>query len=493
MSGRGTVVGVSVNHHQWLPDVPSPYVVAIVAIDEDPRVRLTTNIRDCDPEEVRVGSRVQVRFEQHEDVWLPMFVLVPDEPPGMVPEDIAPEPFIRPMLTTHKFESDVAITGIGSSRIGRRLMIDPLSLAVDAATAAVEDAGLVLADIDGLSTYPGAGGYEGGHSEGGIDALEEALRLRPTWINGGAELPGQTGAIVAAMLAVSAGLCRHVLCVRTVWEATSAALAASRPRPPAQRASGTYAAWRFPFAAMSATTHIGMFASNYMARYGAGRETLGWIATTSRAHAALHPDAVYTAPMSMDDYLSARLISTPFGLYDCDVPCDGAIAVVVSAKDTAKDLRQPVVLVDAAGTQITERLSWDQSTLAHEPQIDGPAAHLWSRTDLRPSDVDVALLYDGFTFNALSWLEGLGFCGRGEAPAFLEGGDRIRLGGELPLNPHGGQLSGGRTHGFGFVQEAVRQLRGQAGQRQVDGAEVAVVTTGGGAPSSALLFTGGSQ
>ncbi len=184
------------------------------------------------------------------------------------------------------------------------------------------------------------------------------------------------------------------------------------------------------------------------------------------------------------------MISSPFGLSDCDVPCDGSVAVIVSARETADDLRHQPVLVEAVGTQITERLSWDQSTLTHEPQVDGPAAHLWTRTDLRPRDVDVALLYDGFTFNALSWLEALGFCGRGEAADFLEGGHRISLGGELPLNPHGGQLSAGRTHGFGFVHEAVMQLRGNAEGRQVDNARVAVVTTGGGAPGGALLLRG---
>jgi acetyl-CoA acetyltransferase len=190
----------------------------------------------------------------------------------------------------------------------------------------------------------------------------------------------------------------------------------------------------------------------------------------------------------MDDYLSARPVSTPFGLYDCDVPCDGAIAVVVSAAETAPDLRRPPIRFEAAGTQIVERVSWDQSTLAHEPQVLGPAAHLWTRTDLRPSDVDLALLYDGFTFNCVSWLEGLGFCGIGEAADFLDGGTRIARDGELPLNTHGGQLSHGRTHGFGLLQEAVVQLRHDAGERQVTDAEVAVVSSGGLTPSSALLL-----
>jgi acetyl-CoA acetyltransferase len=192
--------------------------------------------------------------------------------------------------------------------------------------------------------------------------------------------------------------------------------------------------------------------------------------------------------MTMDDYLQARPITTPFGLYDCDVPCDGAVAVVVSAVDTARDLARPPVLVEAVGTQITERIEWDQSTLTHEPQTIGQSAHLWTRTSLRPADVDVAELYDGFTFNCLSWIEALGFCGIGEAKDFLDGGKNIARDGMLPLNTHGGQLSHGRTHGMGLVHEAIVQLRGDGGARQVAGARVAVVSTGGLAPSGVLLL-----
>src|ERR1039457_4595027 len=155
--------------------------------------------------------------------------------------------------------------------------------------------------------------------------------------------------------------------------------------------------------------------------------------------------------MTMDDYMAARPITTPFGLYDCDVPCDGSIAVVVSAASVAGDLLGPAIRVEAVGTQILERVSWDQGTVTHEPQVLGQAAHLWTRTGLRPSDVDLALVYDGFTFNAISWIEAVWCCARGEAQDWLDGGKRIALGGELPVNPHGGQLSEGRTHGFGFV------------------------------------------
>jgi acetyl-CoA acetyltransferase/uncharacterized OB-fold protein len=494
VSGRATVVGFSVDHQTWLPGFPPPYVVAVVALAEDDGARLTTNVVDCDPESVHVGMRVRVRFEElAADVWLPLFAPDPEteavEGPGPAPEPRDVRLRVRPMASPLKYEDKVCLTGVGQSKVGRRLMVDPLSLTVDACLAAVTDAGLELDDIDGLSTYPGAS--RAGSSEGGIMAIEEALQVRPTWVNGGSELPGQIGSITAGMLAVAAGLCRHVLCVRTVWEASHSALArAGRWQPETGGATG-FLEWRAPYGAISASQWIACNASTYMHRYHVGREALGAIAVTARAGAACNPEALYREPFTLDDYYAARMITTPFGLYDCDVPADGSVAVVVSAIDAVPDRPKPPVLVEATGTAVLERLSWDQDTLDHLPQSQGPAAHLWSRTDLTPDDVDVALLYDGFTFNALSWLEGLGFCGAGEATDFIAGGKTIALDGDLPLNPHGGQLSAGRLHGYGFVREAMLQLRGEAEGRQVADARVAAVTAGGGVPSGAMLLRRG--
>ncbi|MFZ0666071.1 MAG: OB-fold domain-containing protein [Acidimicrobiales bacterium] len=483
VSGEATVVGFTVNVQRWSPDFEPPYVIANVALAEDPTVHLTTNVVGCDPDDVHVGQQVSVTFEHCDDVWLPLF-----EPSGI--EDASnpvkePGPFSpRSPLSDDRYEHRAVLSGIGRSALGRRLMVDPLSLTVDACEMAVADAGLTLEDIDGLSTYPGGAGS--GVTEGGIFAVEEALRLRPTWFNGGMEIPGPGGALIAAILAVASGLCRHVLCFRTVWESTYAALHLGGPK--SDRVSGPMREWRAPFGAMSAANWIAMNASQYMHRYKSTREMLGVIALNARANAARNPAAIYRDPMTMDDYLSARLISTPFGLYDCDVPCDCSIAVVVSAASVASDLPKPAIRVEAVGTQILERVSWDQETVTHEPQVLGQAAHMWTRTSLRPADIDVALVYDGFTFNAISWLEGLGFCGYGEAQDWLEGGKRIALDGELPVNPHGGQLSEGRTHGFGFIYEAITQLRNDAGDRQVSDATTAVVTTGGGTPSGVMLL-----
>ncbi|RAV07067.1 3-ketoacyl-CoA thiolase [Mycolicibacterium sp. GF69] len=492
VSGKATLSAFTVNHRFGFPDLPPPYVVAQVAIVEDPRVRLTTNIVDCDPDDLELGQLMQVTFQKLADeagaVWLPLFRPSADGPGGPVAEDeIAPQDFARhvsPPLTTQRFEERSAITGIGASRLGRRLMVPPLSLTIEACEAAVADAGLDFDDIDGLSTYPGLD--IAGMGEGGVAALEGALGLRPAWINGGMDTFGPGGSVIAAMMAVATGMARHVLCFRTLWEATFQQLMKEgKASPPG---GARTASWQMPFGAMSAAHTLALNAQRHFERYGTTRETLGWIALNQRANAALNPTAIYRDPMTMDDYLNARMITTPFGLYDCDVPCDGAVAVIVSAVEAAKDMPRKPVLFEAVGTQIVERTDWDQSTLTHEPQVLGQAAHLWTRTSLRPNDVDVAELYDGFSFNCLSWLEGLGFCGIGEAKDFLDGGKAIARDGVIPLNTHGGQLSHGRTHGMGLIHEAVSQLRGDAGERQVKDARVAVVSSGGLTPSGAILM-----
>ncbi|MCG7579263.1 OB-fold domain-containing protein [Mycolicibacterium sp. OfavD-34-C] len=488
VSGRAVLSAFTVNHRFSIPGLPAPYVVAQVAIEEDPRVRLTTNIIDCDPEELELGRVVQVVFEQNDDVWLPLFTPTSEPETAPLPDDEIPPrdfaKFVRPMLTTEKFEDAAAITGIGASQIGRRLMVSPLSLTIEACEHAIADAGLTLADIDGMSTYPAMDAM--GMGEGGVTALEGALGIRPTWFNGGMDTFGPGGSVIAAVMAVATGMARHVLCFRTLWEATfNQLMKEGRLSPP----GGTRVnSWQAPFGATSAAHTLALNAQRHFHRYGTTKETLGWIALNQRANATLNPTAIYRDPMSMDDYLTARPITTPFGLYDCDVPCDGAVAVVVSAVDAARDLPKPPVYFEAVGTQIIERTDWDQTTLTHEPQVLGQAAHLWTRTSLRPGDVDVAELYDGFTFNCLSWLEALGFCGIGEAKDFLDGGTAIARDGVIPLNTHGGQLSHGRTHGMGLIHEAVAQLRGEAGPRQVDDAQVAVVSSGGLTPSGVMLL-----
>jgi acetyl-CoA acetyltransferase len=393
-------------------------------------------------------------------------------------------------------ERRAVISGIGQSDVGRRLGRSELDLTLEAARAAIADAGLTRDDIDGLSTYPGMGVGGGGFAGPTTPEVQDALRLRLNWHDGGGEGPGQIRAVIAACLAVGAGLARHVLVYRTVTE-SSAQGAGGRPgiggsgggRRRAPRMGGSMQ-WTLPFGAVSAANWIALVAQRRMHEFGLTREQLAQIALNARRNAARNPKAIYRGPLTMDDYLSARLVSTPFCLYDCDAPCDGSTAVIVSHVDYAADAPRPACHVNAVGTALWGRPSWDQFDDPTTMAARDAGASLWQRTDLRPADVDLAQLYDGFSILAMVWLEALGFCGRGESGSFVEDGRAIALDGRLPLNTAGGQLSGGRLHGFGLLHEACLQLRGGAGERQVARRPgVAVVANGGGPIAGCLLLT----
>lgn len=392
-------------------------------------------------------------------------------------------------------ERKAAITGIGQSEVGRRLGRDPLALTVEACLAAIEDAGLTRADIDGLATYPGTMQAAPGFSGAGVVEVQEALRLELDWWAGGPETSGQLGSVITACAAIAAGYARHVLCFRSVYESSAQGkgpragigMGGGRSGPP--RASGMLQ-WTLPYGAASTACWIALFAQRHFLEYGTTREQMAWIALNARRNAAGNPKAIYREPLTIEEYLSARWISTPFCLYDCDVPVDGATAVIVSHVDAARDLRRRPLRIEAVGSALHGRPSWDQFDDLTTMAMRDAARMMWSRTDLRPADVDVAECYDGFSFLAMAWLEALGFCGKGESGPFVEGGTRIALDGEIPLNTHGGQLSAGRLHGYGFLHEACVQLWGEGGARQVPGdPEVAVAAAGGGPLGGCLLLT----
>ena len=394
------------------------------------------------------------------------------------------------------FERRSIISGIGQSAIGRKLMRTDLDITLDAARAAIADAGLNVDDIDGIAAYPGAmGGGPGGFAGPGTPEVQDTLRLKVNWHSGGLEGPAQIQAVINAVMAVGAGLARHVLVYRTVTESTAQGeggrpgigLGGGSSGPP--KVGGAFQ-WSIPFRAYSAANWLAMNCRRHMHEFGTTEEQLAQIALNARRNAAANPKAIFTEPMSLDDYFAARMITTPFRLYDCDVPVDGSTAVIVSAAEHAKHVDHPVARVEAVGSTLRGRPSWDQWDDMTTMSARDAAAQMWSRTDLKPADVDVAELYDGFSFLTIAWLEALGFCGQGEAGPFIEGGVRIGHDGDLPLNTHGGQLSAGRLHGFGFIHEACVQLRGEGGPRQVPGAvEVAAVANGGGPIGGCMLLT----
>lgn len=371
-------------------------------------------------------------------------------------------------------ECSARISGIGVSQVGRRLGIDPWVLTADACLVAIADAGLTPDDIDGLATYPGAFWSTPGITGAGVDDVRAMLGIRTRWHTGGGELPGQLGSVINAILAVASGLANHVLCFRTVWESTAQTQIGSRAATLKQATAREHTQWIDPYGG-GYSTYGALQMQRYMYESGATREQLGWIAVVARANAALSPIAAYCDPMSLDDYLSSRMISDPLCLYDCDVPIDGSIAFVVSRADDDRIDLSRAVAFEAIGSAA----GFDES-----------AAMMWSRTALKPGDVQLAELYDGFSILAVIWMEALGLVPRLSAGRFLEGGERISRSGQLPLNTGGGQLSGGRLHGYGQLYQACLQLRGEAGAMQLPTRpELAVISSGAASFTSCLLLS----
>ncbi len=386
-------------------------------------------------------------------------------------------------------ERTAIISGIGQSAVGRRLGRTGLDLTLEAIFAALEDAGLDRADIDGVASWPGYRADMPAFSPVSIGQIKESLALELNWYSAGNEAT-QMSALINACMAVASGQARHVLVFRTVTESSALAQGVRSSTVGGELRISGFGEFLVPFQATSAANWVGLAASRYFHEFGTRREQLAAIAINARRNAALNPSAVYREPLNLDQYMAARMISTPLCLFDCDVPVDGSTVMIVSHRDTAADLRSKPVFVESICGTFTGHDAWDQMDDLTRYSAEACGKRLWSRTDYKPADVDLAELYDGFSFLTLLWLEGLGFCGRGEAAAFVEGGQRIALDGELPLATHGGQLSAGRLHGLGHVHEAVVQLRGQGEARQVPGnPKLAVASNGGGPLAGAVLLS----
>jgi len=385
-------------------------------------------------------------------------------------------------------EKQAIISGIGISQIGRRTGIPARELTVEAASRAIRDAGLTPADIDGIASL----------GDTPIGDAASALGIPEPAPVAGFTTGGLLSPVMSAFLAVADGRARHVLVYRTVQMMGGTILPPAGAAPALTNSDsdregpGAVMGDMGPLLAChaySAANWLAMHCRRHMHLYGTTKEQLGWLAINSRLNAGLNPLAAYQAPITMDDYLESRNISTPFSLLDCDVPVDGSIAIVVSRAEYARDCPNPPVRVEAIGGAPGVG-GWVDRQDYPKMAASEAAAEMWGRTELTPVDIDIAELYDGFTFLTFAWLEALGICAEGEAGPFVDGGKRIALAGELPLNTYGGQLSAGRMHGYWVLHEACLQLRGQAGDRQVhDRPEVAVVSAGGGPIAGCMLLT----
>lgn len=373
----------------------------------------------------------------------------------------------------------VAIAGVGYSEIGRALDRSAGALTLQACMAALDDAGLAATDVDGIATYPG------GHDSVSSFYVSEGLGLpKLNWFNDlFGWMPAGITPVIAAAEAVAAGQCDVALAFRTVKR--------NRTRPPGQGFGGRVggdAQFRAPFGDVMTSQWLAMWARRHMHEYGTTEEQLGSIAVTFREHASLNPRAPLRDRITLDDYFASRIITTPFRILDCDFPVDGGGAVVITTEERARDLAKPPVRYVAGVFATGPRPDWEQWDDLTSMASRYAAEALWRRSGMRPDDIDVAELYDGFSWTALCWLEDLGVCAKGEGGAFFADGG-ARLGGRTPVNTHGGSLSGGRLHAISHVIECVQQLRGESGDRQVAGAATGVVTAGGGTMAGAMLLS----
>ncbi|WP_239376327.1 thiolase family protein [Frankia sp. Cj5] len=376
-------------------------------------------------------------------------------------------------MTRYPVKDKVAFAGTGATAFSRDSgERSQLSLCAEACTRAIEDAGLTAADIDGI-----AGAVPIAYK------VQSALGIpETTWWTSPPQEGSFVQVILEAMNAVYSGACNTVIAYHTFYRLPWASRAAAKdpfrrmlsitggvsPAPEDVWGSVGYTAW----------------ASRYLYEYGASREDFGLVAVNSRSNAGRNPNAVMRSPIGMDDYLAARMIRWPLSLLDMDVPIDGAVAFVITTAERARDLPGRPVLIHAATAGVIDRNEEDQTPGLRNHGQRVTVETLRARSDLWLDDMDVYYPYDGFSFITLSWLEAIGLCGPGEAGAFIRDNwddktNSLVIHGRVPVNTHGGSLSEGGTQGAGHIREAVLQLRGEAGERQVPGAGTAILTPGG--------------
>jgi acetyl-CoA acetyltransferase len=292
---------------------------------------------------------------------------------------------------------------------------------------------------------------------------------------------------IASIAAIKAGVCHTCICIHPLKVQWSMSM---RPEfTPEQFRNGADFDTQFtaPFGCFRAVQWAGgMPMQRYMSKYGAKEEDFGRQQVAQRFHASMNDDdhPLFRSPMTLDDYMDSPYISKPMRILDCDMPCDTAGAVIFTTEERARDWKKKPVYIDAYAMADTGAV-WEDFDHRAEHVV---ADKIWAMTDIRPKDVSCAQLYDGFSVTTFSWLEALGFCKPGEASSFVADGN-TRLGGSLPINTDGGVANLGRRHGYSHVIEATRQLRGECGPRQVQGANVSIATIAGGFWAYAVLLT----
>ncbi|MFE1770014.1 lipid-transfer protein [Streptomyces sp. NPDC059008] len=371
-----------------------------------------------------------------------------------------------------------AIAGIGATEFSKDSGRSELKLAVEAVHAALDDAGLTPADVDGLVTFTMDTSPEITVAQAaGIGELSFFSRIH---YGGGAAC----ATVQQAALAVATGIAEVVVCYRAFNERSGRRFGSGvQERQPS--AEGAALGWNLPFGLLTPASWVAMAAQRYLHTYGLTPEAFGQVAVVDRRHAARNPAAYFHGqPITLADHAASRWIVEPLRLLDCCQETDGGQAIVVTSPERARELRHPAALITAAaqgaGRAQEQMTSFYRDDLTGLPEMNVVARQLWRTAGLGPADISVAILYDHFTPFVLMQLEEFGFCGPGEA-ADLVAADT------LPLNTHGGQLGEAYLHGMNGIAEAVRQLRGTSPNQVPDAAHV-LVTAGTGVPTSGLVL-----
>jgi acetyl-CoA acetyltransferase len=386
------------------------------------------------------------------------------------------------MPTTLKDEA--AIVGIGHTEFSKNSGRSELQLAAEAVEAALDDAGLEPGDVDGMTTF----------TLDSTDEIEVARALGCRDLTFFSRTPhgggAATGIVHQAVMAIATGTADVVVCYR--------ALNGRSGQRYSQGVSGNiitsdtiHWSWYMPFGLMTPASWVAMFARRYMHQCGAKSEDFAQVALSTRRHAVNNPDAFfYGKELTLEDHQGSRMIVDPLRLFDCCQETDGGCACVVTSPERARDLKHPGALIrgiaQAAGAEQESMTSFYREDIARLPEMDVVARKMYEISGLGPADVDAAIIYDAFTAIVLWQLESFGFCGLGEAPDFIQDGN-LEVGGQLPSNTHGGQLSEAYIHGMNGVNEGVRLIRGTS-NNQPEKNDTVLVTSGVGVPTSAMLL-----
>ncbi len=387
-------------------------------------------------------------------------------------------------MTAHALRDGAAIVGIGQTEFSKNSGRSELQLACEAVKAALDDAGLRPSDVDGMTTFSMDTSQEIEVARAvGIGDLTFFSRVE---YGGGAAM----GTLLHAVMAVATGVAKTVVVYRAFNERSGRRYSTGISEG-IVTSDLVHWGWYLPFGLLTPPSWVAMFAQRYMHETGTTSLDLGRVAVATRQYAVTNPNAwFFGRPITLEDHQISRMIADPLRLLDCCQESDGGCASVVTTPERARDLRGPAALVrgvaQAAGADQEQMTSYYRPDMTRLPEMDLVAQQVYAISGLRPDDVDAAILYDAFTPIVLWQLESFGFCKRGEAKDFVRDG-HLEIGGRLPTNTNGGQLSEAYIHGMNGVNEGVRLIRGTSVNQPRKNDHV-LVTGGVGVPTSGMIL-----